>query len=71
MKLSKIEKKLFIEINMKLNKLINDSNVEKLDQYFDEDLDLRTDIIDELIKLLSHEKEMINDLVEKDINNNK
>ena len=71
MKLSKIEKMLFSEINMKLNKLINDSNVEKLDQYFDEDLDLRIDIIDELIKLLSYEKEMINDLVEKDINNNK
>ena len=32
MKLSKIEKMLFSEINMKLNKLINDSNVEKLDQ---------------------------------------
>jgi len=60
--LSKIEKKLFIEINMNLNKLINDSNIEKLERYFDEDLNFRLNIIDELIKLLSQEKEMINDL---------
>ena len=61
--LSKIEKKLFIEINMNLNKLINDSNIEKLERYFDEDLNFRLNIIDELIKLLSQEKEMINDLI--------
>ena len=63
MMLSKIEKKLFIEINMNLNKLINDSNIEKLERYFDEDLNFRLNIIDELIKLLSQEKEMINDLI--------
>jgi hypothetical protein len=61
--LSKIEKKLFIEINMNLNKLINDSNIEKLERYFDEDLNFILNIIDELIKLLSQEKEMINDLI--------
>ncbi len=63
MNLSKIEKKLFIEINMKSNKLINDSNIEKLEHYYDEDLDFRLNIIDELIELLSQEKEMINGLI--------
>ena len=48
---------------MNLNNLINDSNIEKLERYFDEDLNFRLNIIDELIKLLSQEKEMINDLI--------
>jgi len=62
MKLSKIEKKLFEKINLELNLKINDSILEKFDKFYEEDCEFRLELIEEIINLLSQEKELIQEL---------
>lgn len=64
MKLSKIEKKAFEKINLELNQKINDSILEKFDEFFIEDCEFRLELIEEMLNLLSQEKELIEDLIE-------
>jgi hypothetical protein len=63
MKLSKIEKKAFEKINLELNNIVNDSNLEKYDEFFEEDCEFRLEIIKKMINILLKEKELIKDLL--------
>lgn len=65
MKLSKIEKKLFERINLELNLKINDSILEKFDKFYEEDCEFRLELIEEIINLLSQEKELIQELLKQ------
>ena len=62
MTLSTIEKSVFEGINSKLNDLINDSSLEQLSEFHEEDCEFRLSVIDEAIELLIKEKELINKL---------
>lgn len=62
MTLSSIEKSAFEEINTKLNNLINDSNLETLSEFYDEDCEFRLSVIDDIIELLTMERKLINKL---------
>jgi hypothetical protein len=62
MTLSSIEKSVFEEINSKLNNLINDSSLEQLSEFYEEDCEFRLSVIDEVIELLIIEKKLINKL---------
>ena len=62
MTLSTIEKSVFEEINSKLNDLINDSSLEQLSEFYEEDCEFRLSVIDEEIELLIIEKKLINKL---------
>ena len=62
MTLSTIEKSVFEEINSKLNDLINDSSLEQLSEFYEEDCEFRLSVIDEAIELLIKERKLINNL---------
>ena len=62
MTLSTIEKSVFEEINSKLNDLINDSSLEQLSEFYEEDCEFRLSVIDEAIELLIKERKLINKL---------
>ncbi len=59
MTLSSIEKNVFEEINHKLNNLINDSSLEQLSEFYEEDCEFRLSVIDEIIEVLTKEKELL------------
>ena len=62
MTLSTIEKSVFEEINSKLNDLINDSSLEQLSEFYEEDCEFRLSVIDEAIELLIKERKWVNNL---------
>jgi hypothetical protein len=62
MTLSSIEKSVFEEINSKLNDLINDSSLEQLSEFYEEDCEFRLSVIDEAIELLIKERKWVNNL---------
>jgi hypothetical protein len=62
MTLSSIEKSVFEEINSKLNNLINDSSLEQLSEFYEEDCEFRLSVIDEAIELLIKERKWVNNL---------
>ena len=59
MNLTSVEKNVFEEINHKLNNLINDSNLEQLSEFYEEDCEFRLSVIDEIIEVLTKEKELL------------
>tara|TARA_B110000503_G_C6905294_1_gene312445 strand:+ start:433 stop:627 length:195 start_codon:yes stop_codon:yes gene_type:complete len=62
MVLSAIENSVFREINTKLNNLINDSSLEQLSEFYEEDCEFRLSVIDEAIELLIKERKWVNNL---------
>jgi hypothetical protein len=66
MKLTKIETKTFNNIREQISN-IECSNIENMNEFFDEDVENRIDEIDELILLLTNEKELLNDLLNNEL----
>jgi uncharacterized protein YoxC len=63
MKLTKIETKTLKEIREQINVVLNEStSIEKMNEFYDEDIEYRIDEIDIMISLLNSEKELLNDL---------
>ena len=63
MKLTKIETKTLKEIREQINVVLNEStNIENMNEFYDEDIEYRIDEIDIMISLLNNEKELLNDL---------
>ena len=68
MKLTKIETKTLKKIREQINVVLNEStNIENMNEFYDEDIEYRIDEIDIMISLLNSEKELLDDLS----NNNK
>jgi hypothetical protein len=63
MKLTKNEKLNFEKLTNEVNEKINDSRLELFDSFYEEDIEFRLEIIDELILRLNEEKEMINNIL--------
>jgi hypothetical protein len=71
MKLTKIETKAFKTIHEQISTIVNEcSDIESMNEFFDEDIENRIDEIDEMILLLNNEKELLNDLLDEDIKKN-
>jgi hypothetical protein len=69
MNLTKNEKLNFEKLTNKVNEKINDSRLELFDSFYEEDIEFRLEIINELILRLNEEKEMINNiLIEEAVN---
>ena len=63
MNLTKNDKTNFEKLTNEVNKKINDSRLELFDSFYEEDIEFRLEIIDELILRLNEEKEMINNIL--------
>jgi hypothetical protein len=69
MNLTKNEKLNFEKLTNEVNEKINDSRLELFDSFYEEDIEFRLEIINELILRLNEEKEMINNiLIEEAVN---
>jgi hypothetical protein len=66
MNLTKNEKLNFEKLTNEVNEKINDSRLELFDLFYEEDIEFRLEIIDELILRLNEEKEMINNILIQD-----
>ena len=66
MNLTKNDKTNFEKLTNEVNKKINDSRLELFDSFYEEDIEFRLEIIDELIIRLNEEKEMINNILIQD-----
>jgi len=66
MNLTKNEKLNFEKLTNEVNEKINDSRLELFDSFYEEDIEFRLEIIDELILRLNEEKEMINNILIKE-----
>jgi hypothetical protein len=60
--LTNIEKKILKKINKEINDKINYSVLEKFNDFYEEDCEYRLELINELVTLLSQEKEIIEDV---------
>ncbi len=60
-----IEKKLLQKIRKQINDLCTLDAIERLNTFYEEDIELRVSNIDNLISLLEQEKEILNDLNKK------
>ena len=69
MKLRKNEKTNLEKLTNEVNKKINDFRLELFDSFYEEDIEFRLKIIDELILLLNEEKEMIKNILEEEVAN--
>ena len=66
MNLTKNDKTNFEKLTNEVNKKINDSRLELFDSFYEEDIEFRLEIIDELILRLNEEKEMINNILKNE-----
>jgi hypothetical protein len=62
MTLTTIEKKSLQKIRNQINDLCTLDVIEKLNTFYEEDIELRISNINDLISLLEQEKEILNDL---------
>ena len=71
MKLTKIETKAFKTIHERISTIINEgSRIERMSEFFDEDVEDRIDEINEMISLLNDKKELLNDLLDEPVKKN-
>jgi hypothetical protein len=62
MKLTNIEKKQFSKIRKQINELATLDSLDELNEFFEEDIDIRKENIGNLLELLKQEKSMLKDL---------
>ena len=71
MKLTKIETKTFKTIHEQISTITNEcSDIESMNEFFEEDVENRIDEIGEMISLLNNEKELLNDLLDEPVKKN-
>jgi hypothetical protein len=71
MKLTKIETKAFKTIHERISTIVNEgSRIERMSEFFDEDVEDRIDEINEMISLLNDKKELLNDLLDEPVKKN-
>ena len=63
--LTTVEKKSLKKIRKEINDLCTLDAIERLNTFYEEDIELRVSNIDDLISLLEQEKEILNDLNKK------
>jgi type II secretory pathway component GspD/PulD (secretin) len=63
--LTTVEKKSLQKIRKEINDLCTLNAIERLNTFYEEDIELRVFNIDNLISLLEQEKEILNDLNKK------